>query len=110
MDDGGAPPADEMAELVAAIISSPERRGDLAVLMTANGEPALAQFIQRPEISELVKTFVEVTIGDGVDASEIESGVAELHRAMTARATRLQSAASVQDRGSPGNRFGVQSR
>ena len=92
MDDGGPPPADEITDLVAAIIGSPERRGDLAVLMTANGEPELAQFIQRPDISEFVKTFVEVTIGDGVDASEIESGVAELHRAMTARANRLRRA------------------
>ena len=86
-----------MTDLVAAIISSPERRGDLAVMMTANGEPELAQFIQRPDISEFVKTFVEVTIGDGVDANEIESSVAELHRAMTARATRLRQATGARD-------------
>ena len=92
MHDGGPLPADEIAGLVAAIISSPERRRHLAALMTANGEPELAQFIQRPEISEFVKTFVEVTIGDGVDASEIESDIAELHRAMTARANRLRRA------------------
>jgi len=105
MHDGEAPPADEMADLVAAIIGSPERRRHLAALMTANGEPELAQFIQRPEISEFVKTFVEVTIGDGVDASEIESGVAELHRAMTARATRLRRANSARDGVRPGNRL-----
>ena len=105
MDDGGAPPADEMADLVAAIMGSPERRGSLAVLMKANGEPELAQFIQRPEVSEFVKTFVEVTIGDGVDASEIERGVAELHRAMTARATRLRQANSGGDDSRRGNRL-----
>ncbi len=73
--------------------------------MTANGEPELAQFIQRPEISEFVKTFVEVTIGDGVDASEIESGIAELHRAMTARATRLRQAKCGSDDDRRGNRL-----
>lgn len=96
--------ADDMADLVAAIIGSPERRGELAATMAAEGEPELAQFIQRPEISEFLKTFVEVTIGDGVDASEIESGVAELHRAMTARATRLRRAAKPQDNPRPRGR------
>lgn len=94
MHDGGAPRADEIADLVAAIISSPERRGDLATKMTADGEIELALFILRPEISEFVKTFVEMTVGDGVDANEIASGIAELHRAMTDRANRLQRANS----------------
>jgi hypothetical protein len=90
MHDDEGPPSDEMADLVAAIFGSPERRGQVAVLMAARGEPELAQFIQRPEISEFVKTFVEMTIGDGVDASEIERSIAELNRAMKARATRLR--------------------
>ncbi len=107
MDDGGAPPADEIADLVAAIISSPERRGDLAVLMAAGGEPELAQFIQRPEISEFVKTFVEMTVGDGVDANEIASGIAELHRAMTARTARLRRADSARAGARRGNRLSV---
>jgi hypothetical protein len=105
MHDGGAPPADEMADLVAAVMSSPKRRADVAVLMTINGEPELAQFIQRPDISEFVKTFVEVTIGDGVDASEIESGVAELHRVMTARSTRLRRANDARNGARRGNRL-----
>ncbi len=100
MHDGGVPRADELADLVAAIISSPERRDDLATMMIADGEPELAQFILRPEISEFVKTFVEMTIGDGVDAQEIATGIAELHRAMTDRATRLRCA----DTGSPSGR------
>ncbi len=107
MHDGGGPPADEIADLVAAIISSPERRGDLAVLMAASGEPELAQFIQRSDVSEFVKTFVEVTIGDGVDANEIESSVAELHRAMTARATRLRRGNSGRGGARRGNRLAL---
>lgn len=81
----------DLAELVEAIMGSSERRRAIAARMTIDGEPELATFIQRPDVSEFVKTFVEMTIGDGVSTDEIEGGILELHRALTARAGRLRS-------------------